>query len=45
MNNPDYRYLPKDIEEIAVSDFAFDFPEDLDPVWAPSNPVNKEAHW
>ena len=39
MKNPDYRHLPKDVDEIVVRDFAFDFPEDLDPVWVPDNPA------
>ncbi|MEE4147000.1 MAG: metal-dependent hydrolase [Halieaceae bacterium] len=39
MKNPDYRHLPKDVDEIVVRHFAFDFPVDLDPVWIPGNPV------
>ncbi len=37
MRNNDYKHLPKDVDEIVVRDFAFDFPEDLDPVWVPDN--------
>jgi len=34
-----YRYQEKDVDEIVVRDFSFDFPSDLDPVWVPNNPV------
>jgi len=27
-----YRYQEKDVDEIVVRDFSFDFPSDLDPV-------------
>ena len=37
--NPKYRYQPKQIEAIVVRDFDFDFPDDLDPVWAPGHRV------
>lgn len=33
--NPDYRYEPKQVPEIVIRAFNFDFPDDLDPVWAP----------
>ena len=33
--NPDYRYEPKQVERIVVRAFNFEFPDDLDPVWAP----------
>jgi predicted metal-dependent hydrolase len=32
-----YRYEPKCVEAIVVRPFAFEFPEDLDPIWAPDN--------
>ncbi len=35
----DYKYLPKDVEEIIPRDFTFDFPADIDPIWFPGNPV------
>lgn len=34
-----YSYQPKDIDEIVIRDFDFEFPDDIDPVWAPGNPV------
>jgi uncharacterized protein len=34
-----YKYEPKEVDEIIVRAFAFEFPDDLDPVWAPDNPV------
>ena len=37
--NTDYRHQPKCIDKIVPRDFAFDFPEDLDPVWMPGDPV------
>lgn len=37
MTNTHYKHLPKDVDEIVIRDFAFDFPEDLDPVWVPGN--------
>ena len=37
--NPNYRYEPKHAESIVLRAFDFDFPEDLDPLWAPDNPV------
>ena len=39
MINNDYKHLPKDVDEIVVRDFAFDFPEDLDPDWVPVIPA------
>jgi len=39
MTRPAYQYQAKDVDEIVIRDFNFDFPEDLDPVWAPGNPV------
>ena len=39
MTQNSYKHLPKDVDEIAVRDFAFDFPDDLYPVWVPGNPV------
>ena len=34
-----YEYLPKDTQGIVIRKFAFDFPDDLDPVWIPDEPV------
>ena len=34
-----YEYLPKDTQGIVIRKFAFDFPDDLDPVWIPDDPV------
>jgi|TARA_B110000908_G_scaffold170552_1_gene230483 predicted metal-dependent hydrolase len=34
-----FEYTPKNAKEIIIRKFAFDFPEDLDPVWVPNNPV------
>jgi hypothetical protein len=34
-----YKYEPKQVDEIIVRAFAFDFPDDLDPHWIPGNPV------
>ena len=39
MKQSNYKHLPKDVDEIVIRDFAFDFPDDLDPVWVPDNPV------
>jgi len=39
MTQSNYKHLPKDVDEIVIRDFAFDFPDDLDPVWVPGNPV------
>lgn len=33
--NPNYRYEEKQVDEIVIRAFNFDFPDDLDPVWAP----------
>ncbi len=33
--NPNYRYEPKQVDEILIRNFNFEFPDDLDPVWAP----------
>ena len=32
-----YEYQPKCVDEIVVRPFAFDFPDDLDPIWAPDS--------
>ncbi|HEY5647725.1 MAG TPA: metal-dependent hydrolase, partial [Pseudomonadales bacterium] len=37
MQQTSYRYEPKCVDEIIVRPFAFEFPDDLDPVWAPDN--------
>ena len=34
-----FRYQPKQTEAIIVRDFAFEFPDDLDPVWMPGQVV------
>jgi len=34
-----YRHLPKDSDELVIRPFAFEFPDNLDPVWIPGNPV------
>ena len=34
-----YKYQAKDVDEIVIRDFNFEFPDDLDPVWVPGNPV------
>ena len=34
-----YKYEPKQVDEIVIRLFAFDFPDDLDPIWVPANPV------
>ncbi len=39
MTQISYEHLPKDVDEIVIRDFAFNFPDDLDPVWVPGNPV------
>ena len=39
MGNPTYRYEPKQVENIVIRAFAFDFPDNLDPHWVPDNPV------
>ncbi len=37
--NQGYKYQPKHVDEIIVRPFAFEFPDDLDPVWAPEHVV------
>jgi uncharacterized protein len=34
-----YQYEPKQVDEIVIRAFAFEFPDDLDPIWIPDNPV------
>ena len=34
-----YEYEAKQVDEIVVRAFAFEFPDDLDPHWVPGNPV------
>ena len=34
-----YNYQPKLVDKIVVREFAFEFPQDLDPVWRLDNPV------
>jgi hypothetical protein len=36
---PNYRYQPKQVDAIIVREFAFEFPDDLDPVWMPQHVV------
>ena len=36
---PKFEYRPKEVDAIIVRPFNFDFPDDLDPIWAPDNPV------
>lgn len=37
--NTEYKHYPKDVAEIVPRDFAFEFPDDLEPVWIPHNRV------
>jgi predicted metal-dependent hydrolase len=37
--NRDYQYQAKQVEAITIRPFSFDFPDDLDPKWVPSNIV------
>jgi predicted metal-dependent hydrolase len=37
MSNSEYTYTPKCVDEIIVRPFAFEFPDDLDPLWAPDD--------
>lgn len=39
MMQANYEYQAKDCDEIVIRDFTFDFPQDMDPVWSPDNPV------
>ena len=39
MTNSKYQYTPKQVDKIIIRPFAFEFPDDLDPVWVPDNPV------
>lgn len=39
MANEQYRYQAKQVEQIIVRPFSFDFPDDLDPCWVPGNPA------
>jgi predicted metal-dependent hydrolase len=39
MAQPAYAYQPKDVDAIVIRDFAFEFPDDIDPIWVPGNPV------
>ncbi|HIF09802.1 MAG TPA: metal-dependent hydrolase [Sneathiellales bacterium] len=34
-----YEYQPKEVDQIVIRAFAFEFPDDLDPIWVPDNPV------
>jgi hypothetical protein len=39
MSNPNYKYLPKHVDDIIVRPFSFDFPDNLDPKWSPDHVV------
>lgn len=39
MTESAYKHLPKDVAEIIPRDFRFEFPDDIDPLWIPDNPV------
>lgn len=39
MANPTYHYEPKQVDEITVRTFSFDFPGDIDPLWIPGRRV------
>src|SRR3990172_5603952 len=38
-NGRRYKYQPKQVDEIVVRAFAFEFPSDLDPKWSPGHVV------
>ena len=39
MSQPKYKYEPKEVDEIIIRAFAFEFPDDIDPIWAPGNRI------
>jgi predicted metal-dependent hydrolase len=39
VSQPNYKYEPKQVDEIVIRAFAFEFPDDLDPLSVPDNPV------
>jgi predicted metal-dependent hydrolase len=39
MSQAKYQYEPKCVDDIVIRAFSFEFPDDLDPVWVPGNPV------
>ena len=39
MSNPEYQYQQKQSDNIVIRPFSFEFPDDLDPIWIPSNKV------
>jgi len=39
MTNTNYQYQPKQVDEIIVRPFLFEFPEDIDPLWIPGHRV------
>ncbi|MEM7541644.1 MAG: metal-dependent hydrolase [Pseudomonadota bacterium] len=39
MPNPSYQYESKQVDEITIRAFNFEFPDDLDPNWVPDNPA------
>jgi len=43
MANKNYKYQAKQVEQIVVRPFSFDFPDDLDPCWVPGN--SARAHF
>jgi uncharacterized protein len=42
MSQPNYKYVPKQVDEIVIRAFAFEFPDDIDPIWVPDNPVRSQ---
>lgn len=39
MSARDFRYQPKHADQITIRPFAFEFPDDLDPIWSPDHVV------
>ena len=39
MTRTAYKYQDKQVEKIVIRAFAFEFPDDLDPIWVPGNPA------
>ena len=39
MKNQEYQYRPKQVDNITVRPFSFEFPDDLDPHWVPGQLV------
>jgi predicted metal-dependent hydrolase len=36
-SNPNFEYTPKQVDDITVRAFTFEFPDDLDPIWTPDH--------